>query len=182
MDDKAYQFYIVVTQSGSILSKALKVVTRAPYNHVSVSLEPDLDTMYSFGRIYPYNPVLGGFVKESPHRGTFARFDKTQALVLRLDISEKQFKGLARHLEVMYNRRHIYKYDVIGLFLAAFHISYKRKNMYYCSDFVKEMLIRHKVVNKRWFKKITKPIHFTELEGAEVIYTGRLKDFAPARN
>ncbi len=175
-----YEVYIVVTQSGSILSKVLKLVTRAPYNHVSLSLETDLNTMYSFGRLNPKNPVLGGLVMESPHSGTFARFHKTKAMVLRKSVSEKQFKALERHLEALYKRREQYKYDIIGLVLAGLKVKYTRKNRFYCSEWVKQMMLRHGMAKKSEFKKITKPIHFLSLENTELIYTGALKDFAVA--
>lgn len=180
MAEKNHNLYIVITQSGSILSKTLKLVTRAPYNHVSLSLETDLHEMYSFGRLNPRNPVIGGFVMESPHSGTFARFHKTKAVVLCKPITEKQFVALSKHLETMYNRRQQYRYDIIGLLLAAFKVKYTRKNKYYCSEWVKEMLLRHKVAKKSQFKKITKPIHFMDLDDTKLIYRGRLKDFAPA--
>ena len=42
------QIYIVISQTGTILSRILKLVTKAEYNHASISLVPDLNTMYSF--------------------------------------------------------------------------------------------------------------------------------------
>lgn len=180
MQEKEHNLYIVITQSGSILSKTLKLVTRAPYNHVSLSLETDLHEMYSFGRLKPRNPIIGGFVMESPTTGTFARFYKTKAVVLSKPITEKQYRALSKHIETMYNRRQNYRYDVIGLFLAAFKIKYTRKNKYYCSEWVKQMLLRHKVAKKSQFEKITKPIHFMGLDGTKLIYTGALRDYSPA--
>ena len=34
--------YIVLSQTGTILSRILKLVTRAPYNHSSITLSEDL--------------------------------------------------------------------------------------------------------------------------------------------
>ena len=73
------KIYIVASQTGTVPSRLIKRVTRARFNHVSISLDEQLDTMYSFARRHPYNPVWGGYVKESPLTGTFARFPKTQA-------------------------------------------------------------------------------------------------------
>lgn len=61
--------YIVVSQTGTLLSRVLKLITGAQYNHVSLGLQPDLEYMYSFGRKNPYNPFYGGFVIESPKWG-----------------------------------------------------------------------------------------------------------------
>ena len=46
--------YVVVSQTGTILSLMLKFFTKAKYNHASISLDNKLDEMYSFGRKYPY--------------------------------------------------------------------------------------------------------------------------------
>ena len=64
------EIYLVITQTGSIISRMLKKITGAEYNHVSVSLESDLHCMYSFGRRYTYFPWWGGFVRESTEYGS----------------------------------------------------------------------------------------------------------------
>ena len=56
------QIYVVVSQTGTILSRILKIFTRARYNHASVSYDGTLETMYSFGRLNAYNPFFAGFV------------------------------------------------------------------------------------------------------------------------
>ena len=73
--------YLVVSQSGSIVSKIIKLVTRAPYNHVAISLNRELKPMYSFARVKPWNPVIGGYVAESAGKGTLKRFPDTQCIV-----------------------------------------------------------------------------------------------------
>ena len=64
------KIYIVISQTGTILSRILKALTKNPYNHSSVALREDLHVLWSFGRRHPYNPFWGGFVKESPFFGT----------------------------------------------------------------------------------------------------------------
>ena len=69
--------YILLTDTGSVLTTMIKHVTTNPYNHVSISFDEDLETLYSFGRKHPNNPFLGGFVKESIYSGTFKKFKNT---------------------------------------------------------------------------------------------------------
>ena len=76
MSNQNKQLYIVISQTGTLLSRILKQITDAEYNHASISLSRDLERMYSFGRRHPYNPFWGGFVIESPSTGTFKRFPK----------------------------------------------------------------------------------------------------------
>lgn len=57
-------------------------------------------------------------------------------------------------------------------------IRYKQANSYYCSEFVKEMLIRGGIREARELADIVEPIHFLTLPNANHVYSGKLKDFA----
>lgn len=87
--------------------------------------------MYSFGRRHPYNPFWGGFVIESPHKGTFKRFSDTKVIVIAVEISEKQYIEISNSLMQMYLQKENYHYNYLGLFLAAFRIKRKKENCYY---------------------------------------------------
>lgn len=132
------QIFIVITQTGTMLSRILKRITGAEYNHASLSLFQDLTRMYSFGRRHPYNPFWGGFVIESPHAGTFRRFSDTTAIILAVEITEERYAALEATLEAMWARREQFSYNLGGLLLAYFRILWKRSNCYYCSEFVED--------------------------------------------
>ena len=51
--------YIVLTQTGTILSRAVKLYTGKQYNHASIALDEELEELYSFGRVNPYNAFVG---------------------------------------------------------------------------------------------------------------------------
>ena len=68
------KIYIVLTYTGTVLSKIIKLYTHCEFSHVSISLDKNLEHMYSFGRLNPYNPFKGGFVQEPVDKGTFRRF------------------------------------------------------------------------------------------------------------
>ena len=42
-EDQTRKVYIVLSQTGTILSRILKLYTRAPYNHCSIALCEDLE-------------------------------------------------------------------------------------------------------------------------------------------
>ena len=50
------QIYIVLTHTGTALSTIIKYYTKDEFSHVSISLDEELEEMYSFGRLNPYNP------------------------------------------------------------------------------------------------------------------------------
>ena len=88
------KIYIVLTYTGTILSKAVKVYTRKKYSHISIALDKELKEMYSFGRLNPYNPFIGGFVHESINSGTFKRFKNTTTRIYSLNVSDKQYEKI----------------------------------------------------------------------------------------
>lgn len=171
------QIYLVISQTGTILSRVLKLITGAEYNHASVSLEPSLRRMYSFGRLNPYNPFFGGFVVESPRAGTFGRFSNTKAVVLSLRVDDDTYEKIDSFLKSMYERRRDYHYNYLGLVLAAFRLPYRQRNCYYCSEFVREILTRFSIVGDGEFDPIVKPIHFLRLSDAREIFRGRLRRY-----
>ena len=113
MSNQNKQLYIVISQTGTLLSRILKQITGAEYNHAS-SLSRDLERMYSFGRRHPYNPFWGGFVIESPRTGTFKRFSETKVLVLSVSVTEEQHAELKEMLDVMWKRRRKYSYNYMS--------------------------------------------------------------------
>ena len=177
MEEKQ-QIYIVLSQTGTILSKLLHLITKKEYNHSSISMNRELTQMYSFGRRNPYNPVSAGFVRESPHFGTFKRFSETKIAVLSLTVSEETYDAIGTLLEEMIECHKHFHYDFLGLFAAAFHVSYRRRNYFYCSAFVKNVLEKYGVDGVENLAPITHPVDFMSLPGAELIYRGKMRDLA----
>ena len=171
--------YIVLSQTGTILSRILKLITRAPYNHSSIALTEDLQTMYSFGRVNPYNPFLGGFVQESPDYGTFKRFKNTKVMVLETEISEDIYFELGQIIQQMLREKALYHYNYWGLFLAALRIPVKKRNCYYCSEFVKAMVLRMNLPGAEEIPDIVKPMHFLTVPH-KTVFVGKLQEYAPA--
>lgn len=170
--------YIVISQTGTVLSRVLKIITGAEYNHVSIGLNDDLHLMYSFGRKNPYNPFYGGFVLESPDFGTFKRFSNTKVKIIKLEIDESKYKAISKQMKYMSENSNKYGYNYIGLYLAWFKIVLKFNNRYYCSEFVKDILVKHGIEGNDLLGNIPQPIHFLDLPNADLIYSGKLKDYS----
>lgn len=172
------QIYIVISQTGTFLSRILKVITGAEYNHVSISLANDLNTMYSFGRRHAYNPLWAGFVRESPHYGTFKRFPKTKAVVLALPVEEELYLKMQYFLEEMYQEKEKYGYNYLGLILAGIRVNYSPENRYYCSEFVRDTLLRFEIMQSCQVMSIMQPIHFLQLFNSQEVYRGTLQNYS----
>ena len=48
--------YIMISQTNTGCSRILKFFTRAPYNHASIALDENLNSLYSFARQNLYIP------------------------------------------------------------------------------------------------------------------------------
>ncbi len=168
--------YIVLSQTGTVLSRILKLYTHAPYNHSSIALSKDLDVMYSFGRLNPYNPFVGGFVQESASFGTFKRFKNTRVMVIEAEVTPEAHAGLCTHIRSMLNTRTEYHYNYLGLFLAAIRIRRAKRNCYYCSEFVKAMAVRAGVEGAETIPAIVKPMHLLRVPH-RTVYVGKLRDY-----
>ena len=173
--------YIVISQTGTLLSRFLKLVTKAEYNHASISLVPDLHTMYSFGRKNPYNPFLAGFVTESARFGTFKRFAQTRVVVLSIAVTEEQYQAIQRRIHTMLTLKEHYHYNYLGLWLAGLRICYRQKRSFYCSEFVKDLLAKQDIKGVRQLDPIVQPIHFLSLPTARQVYSGLLQDYRHIR-
>lgn len=171
------KLYIVISQTGTAFSRILRFITGEEYNHASISLEDDLSLMYSFGRVNPYNPFFGGFVTESPNFGTFKRFSNTKVIVLSIDISDKTYYDMADRLKDMYERKDEYSYNYLGVYLAAFKIHRKKKNCYYCSEFVRDFLQNYSINGSLTLNGIVHPMDFLKIPDSKDMYYGKLKDF-----
>ncbi len=113
------RIYIILTYSGTVLSRIVKAYTGAEYSHVSIGLDENLTKMYSFGRLNPYNPFIGGFVHEGINIGTFKRFKNTQTAVYSIMISDEQYNRLNQIIHKVEATSQEYKFNFIGLVAVA---------------------------------------------------------------
>lgn len=170
--------YIILSQTGSIISRIIRLATGDRYTHASIGFSEDGGVMYSFGRKFPHNPWYGGFVRESTAFGTMKRFRKADSAVLRIPVDDETYERVRSHILSMYSRRRSYGYNYIGLLLAKFGISYRWENHYYCSEFVKEVLERFHLASVGELAPIVRPVEFLNLHCGELLFRGRLCDFA----
>lgn len=171
------RIYILLSHSGSLFSKAINIYTKAPYTHVSIAFDKNLNELYSFGRLKPDNPIFGGFVHEDIENGTFARFPNTRCALYSLKVNKTQYRKLKRELYKFKKESYRYGYNFLGVLTAMFNYPMKRKYNYFCSQFVSEILLNSgiHIVNKP--PGITSPMDIKEYEELELIYEGYLNTY-----
>ncbi len=169
------KIYIILTHTGTILSRIIKLWTKDEFSHVSIALDSDLEQMYSFGRLHPYNPLWAGFVQEGINRGTFKRFKNTEALIYSLDITQEQYILIRNEIRRIEEHKKEYRFNIIGLLAVGFHKKIHPKQSFYCAEFVKHILEIGEV--KTQLPAIVKPEDFKNLKNYIVIYKGKLRKY-----
>lgn len=163
--------YIILSNTKSLPSRLIHLVTRHDYAHVSISTDETLHKMYSFGRKYLYFPWYGGFVSESIYDGMFARNKKSKIAVYRLSVDEETYDKVNSGISDYTDHRKELFYDYIGIVGMKIGKDLFRPNGYVCSSFTHEILTKSGVAldKNRWE---IYPVNFAEIDGAELVYEG----------
>ncbi len=169
--------YLVFSNTGTILSKCINYYTKDKYVHVSLSLDDSFEKMYSFGRIYPSNPFIGGLVEENLKDGVYKRFQNSQCVIYKIEVSNKQHSLLIEELEKFLKDQKKYKYSLLGLIGVALQRPIKRPNRYFCSEFVSHLLIKSNIYNSNKIPSLTKPSDLLDINHKEFIYEGLIYNY-----
>ena len=169
--------YIMITQTGTKFSKVLQLFTQAPYNHASIALDENLESLYSFARQNLYIPIFAGFVKEDINNGVYKSHDNTLCEIYRISITEKQYISLQKSIDEFEKNEDKYGYNFLGLLTMLFNIPYHRAHHYVCSQFVAYLLHDSKSINFKKHYSLIRPHDFTSLSELDLIYSGKLSNY-----
>ena len=162
--------YIVLTETGSLLSRAIKWYTKDRYNHVSIAFDEQLNEMYSFGRKRENNPWIGGFTQENVH-GELLRY--ANCAIYSYTISDEQFEHLKIQIAHFKANEHLYRYNFLGLLCIAFRIRWKRHNAYFCSQFI-ATLFENAQIETKLCTYFIRPTEFKHLPNVQFCYKGQM--------
>ena len=169
------KIYLILTHTGTTLSTIIKCYTKDEFSHVSIALDKELNTMYSFGRLRPNNPFIGGFVHEGIDFGTFKRFKNTQSEIYSLEIADNKYEKIKEEIKEFESNKEKYKFNIIGLFAVSINKKIHYKDTFYCAEFVKYLFEKVKIDNN--LPDIIRPQDFKKLKDIELVYSGKLKDY-----
>ena len=165
--------YIILTETGSLLSRAIQMYTQENFNHVSIALDPELKEMYSFGRKQENNPLIGGFVQEDVHSKLLR---KANCAIYEYTISDKQYEMLREEIAYFKRDQHKFKYNFLGLICVACRIRLKRDYAFFCSQFIAFLFLRAGI-SIHLCPYFTKPTDFQQLQGLRLCYKGQLEKY-----
>ena len=132
--------YILLTRSGTLLSKLVYAVTGASYTHASMAFDEELNCLYSSTRKNGYTMFPAGPSKEFLNKGVFRLRGDAPCALYALEVSDEAYVRACRRAEHMMARGELYRFNTLGLIFCALHIRWQRRRHYFCSQFVSEVL------------------------------------------
>jgi hypothetical protein len=175
---KEKQIYILLSDTGTWLSKIIKWYTKEPLNHSSISLDDELTQVYSFGRKFQANPLEGGFVKEDMQGDLFLNNERPTACALySCNVSAATYERIRMQLVHMEQHHSDYSYNLLGLLTFVFKLKYVPKNSYFCSQFVSSILRENGVVLVDKPSELVTPADIAKSKLLSLIYRGTLNAF-----
>lgn len=167
--------YIILSQTGTLFSKAIKFHTKDPYNHASISFDKDLEKMYSFGRKRRYNPIDTGLIQENFNRGLFPYFPHARCCILEIPVTDEEYNVMYQVVEEFYRNKDNYRYNLLGVLSYTIGLGLARKDHFFCSQFVSYILGN----TSSWdsVHALTKPMDFLRLPNKKIIFEGSIAEF-----
>ena len=169
--------YIVLTQTGTIISRLIKLYTKDPYNHVAITDDETLCQMYSFCRRYLRFPLPGGFVTESINKGIFKLYNNIPCEIYRFEVTDEQYSQYKLIINHFCKNSSFYTYNILGLLTIPLGIRFQRSKHFVCSQFVAYILQTCKIANFKEDISLIKPDNFRLIENATLEYSGNIHNF-----
>lgn len=171
------KIYIMTSYTGTLFSKVLRVFEKEKYVHVSISLDKELNEVYSFGRKNPKRILPAGFVNEDLDLIS-TLFINSVSRIYELEISKEKYETLEHIIKNTYIKNaDKFRYNIRGLPMINFNLSYKRKYHLVCSQFCGKVLIDSGIYDFEKDYSLIKPRDITELDNLKLIYDGKIKDY-----
>lgn len=162
------KIYVLLTRFPGRSSMIIGMLTRFYYTHASIGLEEDMDTFYSF---------LGkGFVVEKVSRYVRPGRAPFPCQLYEMEVPEQVYQTIKRLLALFQENKTTMRYAKIGVALSLMRIPYKRRNEYFCSQFVAELLDHCQAIQLQKNSALFHPGDFRRMPGMHLHFQGNLRD------
>ena len=161
--------FILLTQFPGRESRLLRWYTRCPYTHVSIGLDEDMNTFYSF--------VMKGFIVEDISRYNRPGRKPFLCELYSMEVSEQTYQEVRSHINAFVRNRKKLHYSKLGLALSLAGIPLKIKNGYICSYFVAEILDKCTDAKLKRHTMLCMPKDFSRSRDLQMVFRGDLHHY-----
>lgn len=169
------KIYIMLSRSTTLASRFIYLLTKKKYTHSSISVHDDLIEMYSFCRIYPRLALPAGYSKESIYKGFYKIHSQIPCCLYELEVTDNQYDMVKEALNRLYEKRHLFSYDLMGTLDFISKKERRSFNKRYCSWFIAELLGILEIVNFDKPYSLIEPIDFASVPGINQVYEGNIE-------
>ncbi len=170
-----YSLYVVLTRTNTVISKVVQLVKKDEYTHAAISLDEELNYMYSFGRKYSYYPFIGRFKQEDINKGLYKIHRNLPIIIMEVEVSKQQYENAKQLLDHFISNSNQYKYNYWGLLHSLMNKSAFYDNRFLCSEFVYYILKESGIIDLKIPRNLVRPQSLLNLEG-RIIYQGSIKN------
>ncbi len=139
MTDSPKYVYVMFSSTQYMIAKFIRAFTHHRYNHVSISLDGNLQTMYSFARRYEDTPFCGGFVVETPER-YIRRNVAASVQICAIPVTDAQYAIIRDRLSAYTAEAQDYVYNYVGALTFLFRRRVALEKCHTCVDFATELI------------------------------------------
>ncbi|HBI85909.1 MAG TPA: hypothetical protein DDX71_06440 [Ruminococcus sp.] len=175
-EQKSRSVFVVVTSTGTSVARAIRVLTKMPYSHVSLSSDASLRELYSFSRSFCRVPLPATFNRELIGEGTLGRFDRIPCEIYEIPMTQAQYARYEALIQHFVSCRKMYSYSLMGLIWVKLQKERQLQNKFVCSQFVAYVLEECGIVIDKPPCLCT-PEDLRHLPEARLIYRGELNSY-----
>ncbi len=168
MDERTV--YILLTRSGTCFSRLIRLATQDDYTHASIGLDEPTGPFYSFARKHAQFALPAGLVEETVATDRRA----VPCCLYELKVNEDTYFRLCRRLSSMYAQRETYHYNLFGILACWFHFPLRRRNHYFCSQFVAAVLEDCGALRLPKAPALLRPSDFCQVDALRPVHQGFL--------
>ncbi len=133
------ELYLMISHTSTGMGRIIRFFTHYGFNHVSLSLDPQLCRWVSFARYVQGVPLAGGFVEESPER-FLSGCQSVPVKIYRFEIPLARYRELRRLFSRAGDRNTGLIYNTFGALLTPLGIHFGISGAYTCLEFAGKVL------------------------------------------
>lgn len=131
--------YIMISRTDTGIGRIIRKLSRYPYNHVALTLDPTFRTWVSFARYVHNVPLYGGFIVEPAER-YLAKGGRIDVRIFRLELTEERIHRLKLLFSMASQPDCGLIYNTFDILAAAFGGKAPVSDAYTCLGFACEVL------------------------------------------
>lgn len=160
---------ILLIQYPDTMAAAMGRLTGFRYTHATIGLGEDRNTFYSF--------VHKGFIVEKITRYLKPGREPFPCALYEIEVPSTIYQHIKKLLQSYAGRKAKMRYTRSSLVLSLlFKIPYKRRDRYFCSQFVAEVLQRSHAAQLPKNSVLYLPKDLHRLKETKLVFTGNLQD------